>query len=465
MTAFRSLRSKLFGSIQGRLLVASVLVLPLVMLLAGVALKNAYHSSQEAAVNERLQLQVYLLLGSIELGEQLVMVPESLQEPRYAQIGSGLYGVIHSANGKLLWRSASARLLPDNQLRYETPLPSVFTPGASTFLHQADAGLYRYSFSVIWEQNGREQAMTFTVMESDQAVKKALAAYSTQLMLWLIAVLLVALVAQVLIMRWGIQPLKGLARDLKQIEQGETDTLQGSYPAEVQLVTDNLNRLIESERQQRERYRNTLGDLAHSLKTPLAVMRGAREEQFALEQYGDVVDEQVARMDQIVQYQLSRAVKSQGRTLAQAVVVKPLVERMLTALDKVYRDKGISSEAMVGAELGFAGDERDLMEVLGNLLENAYKYGDSKVAITAALNGDSLHIRIADDGPGVSPAARQVILERGARLDTSIQGQGIGLSVAVDIVSSYDGQLEVAESELGGALFKVTLPGGSVMLD
>lgn len=461
MTAL-SLRSKLFRSIQGRLLLASVLVLPLVMFLAGIALKNAYHSSQEVAANERLQLQVYLLLGSVELGEQLAVLPQALQEPRYAQIGSGLYGVIHNANGKLLWRSASSRLLPDHQLRYETSLPSVFAPGASRFSHQADAGLYRYSFSVIWEQNGREQAMTFTVMESDQAVRKALAAYSTQLIMWLTAVLVIALVAQVLIMRWGIQPLKGLARDLKQIEQGEAESLTGRYPHEVQAVTDNLNRLIESERQQRERYRNTLGDLAHSLKTPLAVMRGAREEQLALEQYGDVVDEQVARMDQIVQYQLSRAVKSQGRVLAQAVVVKPLVDRMLTALDKVYRDKSVCSEAMVSADLGFAGDERDLMEVLGNLLENAYKYGESHVSVDAALKGDSLQIQIADDGPGVSPEARQVILERGARLDTSIQGQGIGLSVAVDIVSSYNGKLEVAESDLGGALFKVTLPGGSV---
>ncbi|MDI3324612.1 ATP-binding protein [Pontibacterium granulatum] len=464
MIALRSLRSKLFRSIQGRLLVASALVLPLVMLLAGIALKNAYHSSQEVAVNERLQLQVYLLLGSIELGEQLAVLPQSLQEPRYAQIGSGLYGVIHNANGKLLWRSPSSRLLPEDQLRYAPPLPSVFTPGASQFLHHADAGLYRYSFSVVWEQNGREQAMTFSVMESDQAVKKALAAYSTQLAMWLMAVLVIALVAQVLIMRWGIQPLKGLARDLKQIEQGEAESLTGRYPTEVQPVTDNLNRLIESERQQRERYRNTLGDLAHSLKTPLAVMRGAREEQQTLEQYGNVVDEQVARMDQIVQYQLSRAVKSQGRVLAQAVVVKPLVERMLTALDKVYRDKGVCSEAIVSADLGFAGDERDLMEVLGNLLENAYKYGDSQVAINATLKGDSLQIHIADDGPGVSPEARQIILERGARLDTSIQGQGIGLSVAVDIISSYDGQLEVAESDLGGALFKVTLPGGSVAM-
>ena len=462
MTAAWPFRLTLLRSIQGRLLVASALILPVVMLLAGLALKNAYYSSQEVAVKERLQLQVYLLLGSIELGDQLVVLPQSLQEPRYAQIGSGLYGVIHNGSGRLLWRSESSRLLPENQVSANFQLPTVLTAGASSFDHLPDAGMFRYRFSVIWELNGKEMPLQFTVMEADQPVLKASSAYAGQLVFWLAAVLVVALLAQVLIMRWGIHPLKGLARDLKMIEQGDADRLSGRYPSEVQPVTDNLNRLIDSERQQRERYRNTLGDLAHSLKTPLAVMRGAGEEQLPLQEYGSVVDEQVERMDQIVQYQLARAVKSQGGGLAQAVSVKAVVDRMLGALDKVYRDKGVCSDAQISDVLGFAGDERDLMEVLGNLLENAYKYGDSQVRITGQLAQESLYLEIADDGPGVNPEARQVILERGARLDTSIQGQGIGLSVAVDIVSSYDGQLEVAESDLGGALFKVTLPGGSV---
>lgn len=451
-----------FRSIQGRLLVASTLILPLVMLLAGFALKNAYHASQQVAMQERLQLQVYLLLGSVELGDELVMLPQSLQEPRYAQIGSGLYGTIHNAGGKLLWRSPSSRLLPPDQVTMPTSLPVVFTPGAFVFEHMPDLGVYRNRFSVVWEQDGVENRLVITVMESDQAVQTAMTTYTRQLMFWLCVVLVLALVAQVLIMRWGVQPLKGLAQDLKKIEEGSENSLSGRYPSEVQPVTDNLNRLIDSERQQRERYRNTLGDLAHSLKTPLAVMRGAREEGLALAEYSLVVDEQVERMDQIVQYQLARAVKSQGTVLAQTVPVEKVVDRMLTALDKVYRDKGVQAEARLSADLGFAGDERDLMEVLGNMLENAYKYGHSLVQIKGVLRGDQLQIEIADDGPGVSPEARQVILERGARLDTSIQGQGIGLSVAVDIISSYDGRIEVTESDLGGALFKVTLPGGPV---
>ncbi|MGB0466474.1 MAG: ATP-binding protein [Pontibacterium sp.] len=449
-----------FRSIQGRLLIASALILPLVMLVAGLALNKAYHSSLEAAVKERLQLQVYLLLGSIELDQQQFLLPQSLQEPRYAHIGSGLYGSIHDARGTLLWRSPSSRLLPDFQSAPAIQPPATFSAGQAHFAHLPDAGLYRYRFSVVWEQGGQEKQLLLTVMEVDDAVRVAASAYARQLMFWLSIVLLLALLAQVLIMRWGIKPLKGLARDLKRIEQGETGQLSGYYPTEVQPVTNNLNRLLESERQQRERYRNTLGDLAHSLKTPLAVMRGAESEALSLPDYQALVNGQVVRMDQIVQYQLTRAVKSQARPLAAVVVVEPLVRRILVALDKVYCEKAIRTYTTLPDNLVFAGDERDLMELLGNLLENAYKYGRQQVWIKGGLSEGMMQLTIADDGPGVSPDARQVILQRGARLDTSVQGQGIGLSVTADIVSSYGGQLEVAESEVGGALFHLLLPGG-----
>jgi two-component system sensor histidine kinase PhoQ len=447
-----------FGSIQGRLLVASAIILPVVMLVAGLALKKAYHSSLETAVRERLQLQVYLLLGSIELGQKSAMLPQALQEPRYAQVGSGLYGMIHDARGNLLWRSPSTRLLSAGMLVTEPHPPGLFNAGVARFDHLAESGVYRYRFSVAWEQPGVERNLIFTVMEVDDAVRIAQREYARELMFWLSVVLGLALFAQVLIMRWGIQPLKRLAQDLRRMEQGESARLEGQYPAEVQPVTDNLNRLIDSERQQRERYRNTLGDLAHSLKTPLAVMRGAELEAMPLDAYRRVVDEQVARMDQIVQYQLARAVKSKGQVLAHAVPVAAVVKRMLGALDKVYRDKGVDAVADLPSALAFAGDERDLMELLGNLLENAYKYGCQQVYIRGCVREKTLLIEIGDDGPGVSPEARKTILERGARLDTSVQGQGIGLSVAVDIVSSYNGGLEVGTSELGGALFSVSLP-------
>ena len=444
-------------SLQGRLLIASAVILPLVMLLAGFALSRAYHDSLENAVQERLQLQVYLLLGAVDLKEQHIQFPERLPEPRYDQTGSGLYAAIHDQNGALLWRSLSTLFMDEQQLSAVVDT-SVVQAGEPKFEHLGPKNIYRYQLRIIWEDSSGERALLFTVMETDAQLLREVSLYNHRLSLWLSIIFLVALLAQTLILRWGLMPLRHLAKDIKLIESGESAQLSGIYPQEVTPVTENLNLLIDSERQQRERYRNTLGDLAHSLKTPLAVMRGAKHEEHDLTHYQVLVDEQVERMDQIVQYQLSRAVKTHSQPLNKSVPIAPLVERILGALQKVYHDKPYRTTAKLAPELSFAGDERDLMEMLGNILENAFKYGDHQVEVTGGMHSGYLELRIYDDGPGVPIEQRRMILQRGERLDTSIQGQGIGLSVVTDIISSYQGELEVTDSPLGGCGFIIRLP-------
>ncbi|MEM5536882.1 ATP-binding protein [Neptuniibacter pectenicola] len=444
-------------SLQGRLLIASVLILPIVLLIAGLALSNAYNYSVENAVKDRLQLQVYLLLGAVELKEDHIIFPERLQEPRYEQVNSGLYAAIHDKNGKLLWRSLSSILLDDPKLSEVISLGGI-TTGEPLFEHKPDAGIFSFQLRIIWENKGEEHSFLFTVMESDELVTRDITAYEQQLSIWLGIIFLVALLAQTFILSWGLTPLRRLARDLKAIESGEADKLGGHYPDEVQPVTENLNELIESERKQRERYRNTLGDLAHSLKTPLAVMRGAELEEHELHTYQTLVAEQVERMDQIVQYQLTRAVKSHHKPLGKSVNVTPIINRMLSALGKVYRNKAVLTDVDLADDLLFHGDERDLMEVLGNIMENAFKYGNSRVKVSGTHINGELKLSICDDGPGVTPDMRQVILQRGERLDTSIQGQGIGLSVATDIISCYQGAIEVKDSPLDGTCFVIRFP-------
>lgn len=444
-------------SLQGRLLIASAAILPIVLLIAGLALSSAYRYSLETSAKDRLQLQVFLLLGAVELKPDHIQFPERLQEPRYEQIGSGLYGSIHDQQGNLLWRSLSSVLLDDPELTEIINLSGLNT-GVPKFEHLVESKLFSFQLRIVWETQGKEQSYLFTVMETDEQVIRDIKAYNNQLILWLGIIFLVALLAQTFILYWGLHPLRRLARDLKAIETGKGEKLEGDYPDEVLPVTHNLNGLIESERKQRERYRNTLGDLAHSLKTPLAVMRGAELEEHELYSYQSLVSEQVERMDQIVQYQLSRAVKSQNKPLGKAIPVTPIIERMLAALGKVYRNKAVLTEIELDDKLTFYGDERDLMEVLGNIMENAFKYGHQQVRVVGTQQSGELKLTICDDGPGVSPDMRQIILQRGARLDTSIQGQGIGLSVATDIVSSYQGQIEVKDSPLGGACFVLHFP-------
>jgi two-component system, OmpR family, sensor histidine kinase PhoQ len=457
----RRLRRPRVRSLRARLLVFSCSLLPVVFFSAWFALQNAFLHSLETAERERLKLQVYLLLGAAEFQAGRLSIPQALREPRFGQVESGLYGVIESRSGALQWRSESSMLLPASLLLalHDTPL----SPGEVLFTHLPEHGLYLYQYPVVWESAGREHQYLINVLETDRPLQSELRAYRNQLVSWLSLLFVLALLVQYVILRWSLKPLDALARDLKRIESGDARQLEGSYPLEVQPVTENLNLLLDSERRQRERYRNTLGDLAHSLKTPLAVIHGLAEEALPYAEYQHIVNDQTERMGQIVQYQLARAVKSQGRQMSAGVEVAPVVQRIAQALLKVYRDKGVQIDLQLAEGLRFAGDERDLMELLGNLLENACKYGDRQVRVVSGLqDADNLQVYIDDDGAGVSAERRDVVLQRGERLDTSAPGQGIGLAVAVDILSSYNGELSIHESPLGGARFRILLPAVSV---
>jgi len=445
-------------SLKRRLLISSLAALSVVLCFAWLVLQAAYKNSLESAQKERMRLQVYVMLGAAEFDGQYMAMPDSLHDPRFDQIQSDLYGIVQDTGGDILWRSDSSAMLPaevvDNLTMYR------MEPGSPLYRHLWAQGLFLYQYPVVWETADGQSAFLFSVLERDKSLNSKLATFRFQLSGWFGLVVCLALVLQFMIIRWGFQPMDQLALDLKFIERGDTDRLSGQYPEEVLPITENLNMLIESERQQRERYRNTLGDLAHSLKTPLAVIRGAGDEHLPLDEYRQLVNHQTSRMDEIVQYQLGRAIKSDMRSLPKPILIEPIVNRMLNALDKVYREKQIQVALNAESAVAFLGDERDLMEVLGNLLENAFKYCNRQVGVLICRDPvDGLVVEIADDGPGVSEQLRQSILERGARVDSSKPGQGIGLSVAVDILSSYNGSLTVRDSaELGGALFRLTLP-------
>lgn len=434
------------ASIRGRLLLATVVLLPLALSLTGWLLDRAFYRSQIAGQEEQLKLQVYALLAEMDYIDGVVM-PAELLNPRLNQLNSGLYASVMELlppgpQPNLLWQSGSAAA---RDLTTFANKLSDLDAGEGRMGQWA--GHYFYAYPVIWElEDGMERALTVQVITSDETLRAALATYRTNV--WIsLGVLLLALVVTLLaVVHWGLNPLRKLAADLAVIERGDSDALAGDYPLEVQPVTDNLNRLLESERHRRERYRNTLSDLAHSLKTPLAVMRSAHDRP-------EVIDEQTGVMQQIVDYQLKRAV-NQRSDLLRPIAVLPAVERVVAALNKVYADE-ISWQINVPAAAEFRGDEGDLMEVLGNVLDNACKYGGGKVEISAT---DSLRLRIGDNGPGVPEHQRGDILHRGARADTANHGHGIGLAVVIDIVAAYGGELVVGDSPLGGAEFTLTFP-------
>jgi two-component system sensor histidine kinase PhoQ len=269
---------------------------------------------------------------------------------------------------------------------------------------------------------------------------------------------LVLLAAQWAILRWGLSPLRRVADELTRLEQGEQERIAGDYPTEVQRLTGNLNALLARERAQRKRYRDALADLAHSLKTPLALLRAGLREQARGAAPARALDEQVDHMDRIIAYQLQRASTAGRSRLSAPQPVRPVIERMLAALAKVYADKPIAAQVDVDAAVRFRGDEGDLTELLGNLLDNAFKWARARVRVSVDTSRGRLVLAVEDDGPGIAPDEAQRMLERGVRADQSMPGQGIGLAVVRDIVEAYEGELRIERSSLGGACVKLVLP-------
>lgn len=446
-------------SLQKRLVLAFSVLLILFLSLAGLVLVRAYRESVVAGVEERLQLQVYALIGVAEPDDEGIFVPD-LSEARFAQIDSGLYGFILDRAGAEVWRSPSALNL--NLAETDFHVGDV-VPGQTlygTLATPAQGAMSWASYGTYWEDE--DQIFDFVVMESTEPTTAQVREFQSSLYLWFGALAVFLSIAQYVLLRWGMRPLKKLAADVSAIEAGEQDQLQNEYPEELMPVTDNLNLLIKSERDRQSRYRTTLGDLAHSLKTPLAVLSTALQEMKrddgVTTQHRHDMEEQLERMNQIVTYQLKRAVKSnQKKVLAKPVLVAPLITQITNALAKVYRDKQMELTTDMLDSAVFYGEESDLMELCGNLLDNAYKYGHGRVEVKVSQNEQILLLEINDDGPGIAESNRRWVLERGARADTVKSGQGIGLAVAVEIVSAYGGEIRIEESQWGGARVRVRL--------
>jgi two-component system sensor histidine kinase PhoQ len=194
------------------------------------------------------------------------------------------------------------------------------------------------------------------------------------------------------------------------------------------------------------------------MKTPLALLRGTLRETNAEVGVRRTLDEQVDRMDRIIAYHLRRAEAAGRATLSAPIAVLPVVERIVRALGKVYADKNVQVDVAVAPALQFRGDEGDLTELMGNVLDNAFKWCRTRVRVSAFVDGLSLSLNVEDDGPGISRRDSERVLQRGARADQSVPGQGIGLSITQDIVEAHDGRIAIGRSELGGAAVTLSLP-------
>jgi two-component system sensor histidine kinase PhoQ len=443
-------------ALGGRLLIAQCVLLTLFFGATMVALDNAYRRALERGVRERMAVQALALMASAELDEAgRLGLPALLPDPAFNQPASGRYGLVVDASGDTVWRSAS-------MLGLTLPPPPAPPLGERRFREDAMLGgqpAFLLTIAVEWEEAG---IYSFTVAESQAAQEQQVARFRTLLFGWFGLVALAFVALQALLLRHLLRPLRQVAEDVRAIELGRAEQLSGHYPAELDALVAGLNALVHNERARLTRYRNSLGDLAHSLKTPLAVIRRALEE-------GDAparqpIAEQVQRLDELVEYQLQRAATAGGTTFGAALEVRPQAARIVATLAKVHAARGVAFELAVDPAARFHGDGGDLLELLGNLGDNAAKHARSKVLIGAAPLPAApgvrpgLRLLVADDGPGFPDQDQDALLRRGVRGDSVVPGHGIGLAIVHDLVTLKGGSLRLGRSELGGAEVVVELP-------
>lgn len=318
--------------------------------------------------------------------------------------------------------------------------------------------LFILSYTVVWEGTGSQSSLyTVQVAENERAFSAQVARFRQSLWLGFSAIGVVLLLVQTVIFRWGLKPLRDVAIEVNRIERGEKGEISGEYPVELRALTENLNALIRTNDSSLKRYRNALGDLAHSLKTPLAVIRTSLDREPELGAGRSGLRDSLDQLASTIDYQLQRAVAAGRSVIGKSIEIEPIVEMIVSSLRKVHADREISIAADVEPGTKFRGDRGDLMEMLGNIADNACKWARETVTVKVSHTRDSapkarfsLIIEVHYDGAGMPEEDIARALLRGTCLDQTTAGHGIGLAVVKELFEEvYNGHLVINSSPSG----------------
>jgi signal transduction histidine kinase len=455
------------NSLALRLFATSAAWTLLALPLAGYIIYALYRDDVQLSFDAQLRkLLTQITIDSMSTTGDEPVMPPNLYEPLFEVTQSGWYWQIRPIDGApgrtLVSPSLATALLPspyerkiepdDSGTRWmNVPGPTGSTIRILEFIDSPghDPDKTKYSIIVAGPLDWFEE----TVATFRARLTTALA---------LVGVGLVAVT--VFQVRFGLLPLRRIERGLASIRSGEAERLEGQLPAEIEPLQTELNALIASNQEIIDRARTQVGNLAHALKTPLAVIvNEARDDESSL---GSKVAEQAHLMRDQIGHYLDRArMAARAGAIGRVTPVQSTAEALVRTVERIHSDKGITVTLSVAPGAKFQGEKQDLEEMLGNLLDNACKWGKSRVVLSgrvdvaqAPLNGRHLTIIVEDDGPGLSAEQRAKIGKRGTRLDESKPGSGLGLSIVSDLAQSYHGRLTLDASEHGGLKAVLDLP-------
>jgi len=434
----------------------NLLVLPI----AGAIIYSLYAQEVATSFDRRIGVLLTVVLSdTIDHGDQEPGEPKDVGEPLFEVTHSGWYWQITPLDGKPGHRITSRSL---EGLTIPLPSEHKVDPNEREVRWANLDGPLEQQVRVaetiyVFGDGKRAQRYSVAVAGTLGEVETSLRNFSTRLALSL-ALAGVGLLALTLFqVRFGLFPLAKMEQGLAAVRSGEASRLAVSLPQEVQPLQHELNALLKSNQDIVERARTHVGNLAHALKTPLAVITNeAREDGSPLAR--KVAEQSQIMADQINLYLDRARMAARIGVIGRVTEVRPVSDSLMRALERIYRDKRLSFSVDCPPGARFQGERQDLEEMLGNLLDNASKWARSRVMLAATGSGSWLEIRVDDDGPGLTPEQMADPIIRGRRLDETKPGSGLGHSIVADLAHSYSGKLELARSEFGGLCAKLTLP-------
>jgi signal transduction histidine kinase len=448
-------------SLSRRLVLLAAIWSVAVLLVTGVALTALFQREAVDRFDEGLLDTVNGLYAGSSVDDDGTVDAPPLTDSRATRAYSGKYWQIAEPAGGKLHALVRSRSLWDSALN---------GPAGEAVALQAVAGKPIYyntegpvheplrAAAMLTQLPGRAAPVIFMAAEDRSPVDAASRGFAAVTAGALVALGLGLILAVFIQVRVGLSPLFALRREVASVRTGKAERLAGDYPSELRPLAEELNALVAHDQEVMERQRTHVGNLAHALKTPLSVMLAEAER--APGALAGVVIRQADIMRSQVDHHLRRAraaARSQG--VRERTPVAPVLEELAHTLERIFRDRAMEIDWRAPDDLVFQGERQDLMEIVGNVLENACKYGDDRVRAVASADGpDRFLLVVEDNGAGLPAERRQEVLKRGARLDESEPGSGLGLSIVDDLARAYGGGVSLADSPLGGLSVSVELP-------
>jgi signal transduction histidine kinase len=447
-------------SLAFRVIAFSTVWAILTLIVIFTLITTLYRQASERGFDSLLSAHLFNLIGSVGVSEggSLTGAPD-LGDLRFSEPNSGWYWSVEPASegvrGELHSSSMTTAILSPSVA--EVPFNASFQRSYAT---EGIDGEELEVFESEFVLDAKNRAARFRVMGNKTELEQEIGAFQRRLLTYLslFGVGMIAINAIAILL--GLQPLRRVRNALAMVREGTAQRLDGRFPAEIEPLANETNALIENNKRIVERSRTQVGNLAHSLKTPLAVL--INEGRALGGAKGKLIAEQAASMQKQVDHYLQRArVAAQRDSVVYRTPVAPLVQRMVRVLQKLNPQTALSL-SLPAADIVFAGEREDLEELLGNLLDNAMKWAKSAVAVSVApISGKTsgagkegavnlFEISIEDDGPGIPEDKAREALKRGRRLDETKPGTGLGLAIVADLVNEYGGVLALERSGMGG---------------